>query len=42
MELSTDEKGGWSKLADPLLYKKLKDDLMVLIQHRVLKTVTNE
>lgn len=42
MELSTDEKGGSAKLADPSLYKKLREDLLLLIQHRVLKSMDKE
>lgn len=41
MELSTDEMGGSAKLADPSIYKKLREDLMIFVQHRVLKKNTD-
>lgn len=42
MELSVDDKGGPNKLADPTIYKKLREDLMITIQHRVLKETSKD
>lgn len=42
MELSTEELGGANKLADPAIYKKLREDLMITLQHRILKAVPKD
>lgn len=39
MELSVPENGGAAALADPAIYKKLREDLIITIQHRVLKSL---
>lgn len=42
MELSVDDKGGPNKLADPAIFKKLREDLMITLQHRKLKAISKE
>ena len=42
LELTTVEKGGAKKLADPSIYKKLREDLMITIQHRKLISISKE
>jgi len=42
MDLSIDDVNGSARLADPSIYKKLREDLMFLIQRRVLKRVKED